>query len=87
MLARLNFDDFIDYFKDYHRKDQFSYEGFMVLWDHLESFEQEYMLDVVGLCTEYVEIDPEDFDAEFGGDPEESDRFIGWAGDNVIAYA
>lgn len=51
--------DFERAFVDAGRKDQFSYEGLSVLFDHLEQMEsdngEEIELDVIALCCEYSE--------------------------------
>ena len=51
--------DFERAFVDYGRKDQFSYEALGLLFDYLESYEQntgeEIELDVIALCCDYCE--------------------------------
>lgn len=51
--------DFERAFADAGRKDQFSYEGLSVLFDHLEQMEadngEEIELDVIALCCDYYE--------------------------------
>lgn len=51
--------DFERAFVDAGRKDQFSYEGLSVLFDHLEQMEadngEEIELDVIALCCDYYE--------------------------------
>lgn len=51
--------DFERAFVDAGRKDQFSYEGLSVLFDHLEEMEsdngEEIELDVIALCCDYYE--------------------------------
>jgi hypothetical protein len=53
--------DFHDAFLRYGRKDNFSYEGLDLLFDYLESYEedtgQDLELDVIALCCEYAEED------------------------------
>ena len=53
--------DFIDTFRDYGRKVQFSYEALCLLFDFLEEMEQdtgeEWELDVIALCCEFYEDD------------------------------
>ncbi len=51
--------DFERAFADAGRKDQFSYDGLSVLFDHLEQMEadngEEIELDVIALCCDYCE--------------------------------
>lgn len=51
--------DFIDAFKRYNRRDQFSYEGLKVLFDYLDNLSDDIgepiELDVIALCCEYYE--------------------------------
>ena len=51
--------DFRDAFRAMGRTDQFSYEGLGVLFDYLESYEEdtgeELELDVIALCCDYYE--------------------------------
>lgn len=51
--------DFLRAFEDMNRKENFSREGLIALFDYLEQFEkdcgQEVELDVIALCCEYSE--------------------------------
>ena len=55
---------FREAFAEAGRKEQFSYEGLEILFNHLEEFEEmtgeEIELDVIAICCEYAE---EDFNA------------------------
>ena len=55
--------DFRDAFRRMDRVDQFSYEGAQLLFDYLESYEQDtgerIELDVIALCCDYTEDDAE----------------------------
>lgn len=55
MKQIINLSYFRDAFKNYGRKDQFSYSGFEALYNYLEETAPDYELDVVGLCCEYTE--------------------------------
>jgi hypothetical protein len=66
MKTTVNFSDFVSAFSSFDgrlAKDgqpgNFDYAGLRVLFDHLESLEQdcgeEYELDVVGLCCEFAQ--------------------------------
>ena len=50
---------FIEAFKRMGRQDQFSRQALTALFDHFEQYEQdtgqEVELDVIGICSEYVE--------------------------------
>lgn len=50
--------DFRDAFKRMNRADQFSYDGLECLFDYLTELERcddEYELDVIGLCCDFAE--------------------------------
>lgn len=59
MKQSINFSQFCDAFRAYNRDNNFSYEGKRVLFDFLESIEEdtgeELELDVIALCCEYSE--------------------------------
>jgi len=54
---------FRDEFRKYNRTDNFSYEGLGALYDYLIELKndcgEEWVLDVIGLCCEFVELDEE----------------------------
>jgi hypothetical protein len=66
--------DFERAFVDANRKDQFSYEGLAVLFDYFESYEeetgQEIELDVIAICCDYTEDNPDDIIANYSIDVE-----------------
>jgi hypothetical protein len=66
--------DFERAFADADRKENFSYEGLAVLFDYFESYEeetgQEIELDVIALCCEYTEDNPDDIIANYSIDVE-----------------
>ena len=57
-------------FRQCGRVDQFSYEGLRLLFEYLEEADPQWELDVIALCCEYSEENPEgiaknyDFDLE-----------------------
>ena len=80
MKQTVNHYSFIEAFKSTNRKDQFSHDGLLALFDHItqleESLGEETELDVIALCcsyTEYKDIDAfrnEYFDIEELSDEE-----------------
>tara|TARA_R110000868_G_scaffold399902_1_gene673927 strand:- start:364 stop:687 length:324 start_codon:yes stop_codon:yes gene_type:complete len=65
-----NASQFRDEFRAHNRGDQFSYEGLGLLFEYLEEADPQYDLDVIAICCEYSEENPEgiaknyDFDLE-----------------------
>ena len=63
MKNTVNNSQFHDAFHRAGRSSQFSYEGLEVLFNYLEKLEgdtgHEIELDVIGLCCEYSESDPD----------------------------
>lgn len=59
MKETVNFCDFCDRFRDFDRRENFSYEGKRILFDYLEEYEEdcdtEIELDIIALCVEYSE--------------------------------
>jgi hypothetical protein len=66
--------DFERAFIDANSKDQFSYEGLAVLFDYLEELEastgEEIELDVIAICCEYTEDNPDDIITNYSIDVE-----------------
>jgi predicted ArsR family transcriptional regulator len=64
-------------FVDADRKENFSYEGLKVLFDYLEDYEEqtgeEIELDVIALCCDYSEDNPDDIIANYSIDVEGMD--------------
>ena len=58
MKTTVSQNDFLDAFKKL-RPDNFSYEGLIALYDHIENFEEdtdkEMELDVIDLCCNFTE--------------------------------
>jgi predicted ArsR family transcriptional regulator len=69
--------DFERAFADADRKENFSYEALDLLFDYFESYEeetgQEIELDVIALCCEYSEDNPDDIIANYRIDVEGMD--------------
>lgn len=64
MMQYVGFNDFLDAFRDHGRLIEssnlnsggnFDYYGLKVLYEYLESFDQNMDLDVIGLCCEYAQ--------------------------------
>ena len=71
MINVVNRYDFQDAFNKMGRGDQFSYEGLIALFDHLEFVEdntgEPIELDVIALCCEYSEYENlKDFQENYG---------------------
>jgi hypothetical protein len=66
--------DFERAFVDADRKENFSYEGLAVLFDYFEDYEEqtgeEIELDVIALCCEYTEDNPDDIITNYSIDVE-----------------
>jgi hypothetical protein len=70
--------DFERAFVDADRKENFSYEALGLLFDYFESYEEEtgteIELDVVAICCEYSEDNPDDIIANYSIDVEGMDE-------------
>jgi len=59
MKSTVTINDFIQAFKTMDRKENFSYDGLVSLFEYLEEMEEscetEIELDVIALCCEYTE--------------------------------
>lgn len=68
MIQRITFTAFIDAFKAHARSEQFSYEGFKALFEHIEELEQDtgeqLELDVIALCCDYSELDADELTSD-----------------------
>jgi len=69
MIKTITLSDFRSAFQRMDRKDQFSYEGLELIFDYIESYEQEtgeqIELDVIDLCCEWSEHSAEDIAAAY----------------------
>ena len=70
--------DFERAFVDADRKENFSYEALGLLFDYFESYEeetgQEIELDVIAICCEYSEDNPDDIIANYSIDVKDMDE-------------
>jgi hypothetical protein len=70
MKTTVSIYDFRDAFQRMGRGQQFSYDGLQVLFDYLEDYEagsgEEVELDVIGLCCDFSENDPEYIAEQYG---------------------
>ena len=70
MKTTVSLYDFRDAFRQYDRANSFSYDGYRVLFEFLEEYEDstgsEVELDVIGLCCEYSEGTPDEIARGFG---------------------
>ena len=69
MKQSVTFNDFCDAFHAYDRYDSFGYDGLRVIFDYLESYEQdtgeEIELDVIAICCDYNMMAVEDIVKEY----------------------
>lgn len=69
MFTRVNLSAFRDAFRSAGRKDQFSYDGLEVIFNHLEDLEdsigEPIELDVIAICCDYAEMTPEEIMADY----------------------
>jgi hypothetical protein len=69
MKQSVNFSAFVDAFHAHNRYDSFGYHGLRVIFDYLESYEEdtgeEIELDVIAICCDYNMMDIEDIVKEY----------------------
>ena len=69
MKQSATFNDFCDAFHAHNRYDSFGYDGLCVIFDYLESYEQdtgeEMELDVIAICCDHNMMDIEDIVKEY----------------------
>ena len=69
MKTTVNFSDFVDGFQKIGRGNQFSHDGLKLIFDYLESLEEdreEIEFDPVGICCIYTEYTPDEFNSDYG---------------------
>lgn len=75
MKTTVSLYDFREAFRQYDRANSFSYDGFRVLFEYLEEYEEscgvEVELDVIALCCEFNEATPEEIARDYGYDLED----------------
>jgi hypothetical protein len=63
MIQTLRLSDFTNAFRNSDRKDQFSYEALMLIFDYIEEYErdtgEQIEFDMIGICCEWSEDTPE----------------------------
>lgn len=69
MKQSIYFSQFVEAFHAHNRYDSFGYEGLRVIFDYLESYEQdtgeEIELDVIAICCDYNMMTIEDIIKEY----------------------
>ena len=81
--------DFEQAFRDYGRNDQFTYNALRALYDYLiemeESCDEEFELDVIGLCCEYSEhATALEAAKEYGFEPEQDPAALMYFSENLL---
>ena len=71
MKTTVSLYDFRDAFHRMGRGDQFTYEGLEVIYDYLESIDEEMELDVIAICCDFQESTPEEVMGEYDLDEDE----------------
>ena len=70
MKTTVNYQDFIQAFRNCGRQDQFTCAGLRALFGYIEQYEEdtgeELELDVIALCCDFSEHDLEDLEREYG---------------------
>jgi hypothetical protein len=94
MKTTVSIYDFRQAFYDMDRGNQFSYDGFRVLFEALEEYEGstglEVELDVIALCCEYSEETFEEIASNYGYDlegedeDEQRDNLIDWLNERTF---
>ena len=84
MKTTVTFSDFVDGFTKLElRKDQFSYDGLKLIFDYLESLEEdgeEIEFDPIGICSEFTETTVPEFNSDYGtkfSSIEEIEEYLG----------
>lgn len=94
MKQSITFSQFIDAFHAYDRYDSFGYDGLRVIFDYLESYEQdtgeEIELDVIAICCDYNLMSHDDIAREYRIDlshlDAEDDDYIEQCEEAVMEY-
>ena len=89
MKQTISKSDFRDMFVRFNRVDNFSYEGLGALYDHLEEIDEDYDLDVIGLCCEYAEDSIENVLKEYNLeslDELNDETLVVWSDDVSVLY-
>ena len=70
--------DFRQAFEAAGRAGNFSYEGLGVLFDYLEEVDEDYELDVIGLCCEYAEATLDEINSDYNQDFDDIEEAQDW---------
>jgi len=69
MKQTINFNDFVNAFKEAGHGEQFSFNGLHALYDYLKDYEEstgeELELDVIALCCEFTEASYNDIEEAY----------------------
>ena len=94
MKTTVSIYDFRDAFHRMERGTSFSYDGFRVLFEFLEEYEEscgvEVELDVIALCCEFNESTPDEIAEDYGyelegdDDDEKRENLIDWLNDRTM---
>ena len=94
MKTTVSLYDFRDAFRQYDRANNFSYDGYRVLFECLEEYEDstgsEVELDVIALCCEFNESTPDEIARDYGyelegdDDDEKRENLIDWLNDQTM---
>ena len=91
IIQEVNLYQFRDAFVRADRRDSFSYKGLEHLFNYMEEYGTNYILDVVGLCGEYTESSYDQIAAEYDIDlsdcedeEEELDRVRQYLNENTV---
>jgi methyl coenzyme M reductase alpha subunit len=80
MKQTIGFNQFHDAFRDMDRLDNFSYDGLRVLYDWFEELDADCgtdtELDVIAICCEFSEENPDEIRHNFGVDYRGSDLLL-----------
>jgi len=68
MKTTVNFSDFVDGFQKMGRENQFSHDGLKLIFDYLESLEEEgeeIEFDPINICCTYTEYTLDEFNSDY----------------------
>ena len=82
MYKTIDVSEFRDAFRDYGRKDNFSWAGLEILFDYLEEA-GDIELDVIALCCEFEEASIDEINEQFGQEFEEIEEAADWLADQT----
>ena len=90
IIVKINTESqFRDEFRACNRQDQFSYDGFKALFNHIEEISndtgEDYELDVIALCCDFNEVTKEEIIHTYShaADSEEFDEILEYIHNNT----